>query len=77
MANKDPGPSKFRTDWSKCFLCHKKNSEELKSPRAQQSQEHDGYTMIATNIPLFHTINDMHSVMDPADLKLLVALKKL
>jgi len=68
MANTDPGPSKFRTDWSKCCLCQKKNSEELKSPRAQQPQEHDGYTMIATNIPLFHAINEMPIVLDPARL---------
>lgn len=68
MANTDPGPSKFRTDWSKCCLCQKKKSEELKSPRAQQPQEHDGYTMIATNIPLFHAINEMPIVLDPARL---------
>ncbi len=68
MANTDPGPSKFRTDWSKCCLCQKNSSEELKSPRAQQPQQHDGYAMIATNIPLFHAINEMPIVLDPARL---------
>ena len=68
MVNADPRPSKFRTDWSKCCLCQKKKNEELKSPRAQQPQGHDGYTMIATNIPLFYAINEMPNVLDPARL---------
>ena len=68
MANTDPGLSKFRTDWSKCCLCQKNNGEELKSPRAQQQQQHDGHTMIATNIPLFYAINEMPIVLDPARL---------
>ena len=68
MENADPRPSKFRTDWSKCCLCQKKKNEELKSPRAQQPQGHDGYTMIATNIPLFYAINEMPIVLDPARL---------
>ena len=68
MENADPRPSKFRTDWSKCCLCQKKKNEELKSPRAQQPQGHDGYTMIATNIPLFYAINEMAIVLDPARL---------
>ncbi|KAK3861204.1 hypothetical protein Pcinc_032795 [Petrolisthes cinctipes] len=64
IANTDPRLSKVRTDWSKCCLYQK--SEELKSLRAQQPQEHDGYTMIATNIPLFHEINEMPIVLNPA-----------
>ena len=69
MANTDTGPSNFQTDWIKCYLCQKKNSKELKSPRAQQPQEHDGYIYIATNIPLFHAINEMPIVLDPARLE--------
>ena len=68
MENADTRPSKFRTDWSKCCLCQKKKNEELKSPRAQQPQGHDGYTMIATNIHLFYAINEMPIVLDPARL---------
>ena len=68
MENADPRPSKFQTDWSKCCLYQKKKNEELKSPRAQQPQGHDGYTMIATNIPLFYAINEMPIVLDPARL---------
>ena len=68
MENADPRPSKFWTDWSKCCLCQKKKNEELKSPRVQQPQGHDGYTMIATNIPLFYAINEMPIVLDPARL---------
>lgn len=59
---------KFLTDWNICCLCQKKTNEELKSPRGQQPHEHDGYTMIATNIPLFHAINKMPIVLDPARL---------
>ena len=66
MTNTDPGPSKFLTNWSKCCLCKKKKGEELKSTRAQQQQEHYGYTMTATNIPLFHTINEKPIVLEPA-----------
>ena len=68
MANTDPGPSKFLTDWSKCCLCQKKKSEEPKSPCVQQPQEHDGYTKIVTNISFFHAINEMPIVLDPARL---------
>ena len=68
MANTDPGTSRFRTDWSKCCLCQEKKSEKLISPRTQQPQQHDGYTMIATNIPLFHALNEMPIKLDPARL---------
>ena len=68
MANTDPGQSKFQTDRSKCCLCQKKKSEELKSPHTEQPQEHDGYTMIVMNIPLFHAINEMPIFLDPARL---------
>ena len=68
MANSDPEPSKFRTDWRKCCLCQKKKNEELKAPRAPQQEYRDGYAMIATNVPLFYAINDMPIVLDPARL---------
>lgn len=77
MANTDPELSKFRTDWSKCCLCQKKYSEELKSPRAQQPQEHDGYTMIATNIPSFTQLMRCLLFWIQPDLMMVVALKKL
>ena len=68
MENIDPEPPKFKTDWSKCCLCQEKNGKELSSPHARQSQQHDGYTMIATNIPLFHAMNAMPIKLDPARL---------
>ena len=59
--------SKWQTDWSKCCICQKdKHNEDLKSPPTRYSCEQDGYTMIATNVPLFHTLNEMPLVLDPA-----------
>lgn len=70
MANSDQAPSKWKTDWSKCCLCQKEKNEDLKSPPTHYpcTQEHDGYAMIATNIPLFHAINEMPIVLDPVRL---------
>ena len=69
MSNSAPMTSKWQTDWSKCCLSQKDNhNEDLKSPPTRYSCEQDGYTMIATNVPLFHTINEMPLVLDPARL---------
>ena len=61
MGNREPGPSKLRTDWSKCC-------EVLKSPSEQQTQENGAYTMVVVHIPLFYTIREMPMVLDPARL---------
>jgi hypothetical protein len=68
MANSDPAPSKFLIDWSKCCLCQNEKTEDLKSPPTHYPRENDGYTMIATNVPLFHAINELPIVLDPARL---------
>lgn len=69
MASSAPGSSKWKTDWSKCCICQEdKDNEDLKSPPTRYSSEQDGYTMIATNVPLFHALNEMPIVLDPARL---------
>ena len=40
----------------------------LNLPPTRYSCEQDGYTMIATNVPLFHTLNEMPLVPGPARL---------
>ena len=49
-------------------FARRRRMKSSKSPHAQQPQGHDGYTMIATNIPLFYAINKMPIVLDPARL---------
>ena len=69
MSNPAPMTSKWQTDWRKCCLCQKdKRNEDLKSPPTCYSCEQDGYTMIVTNAPLFHTLNEMPLVLDRARL---------
>ena len=57
--------SSWKTDWSKCCQTHNKN-EELKAPPIHYScsDERDGYSMTATNLPLFQTINALPIVLD-------------
>ena len=62
MASSEELSAKRQTDWSKCCLCHtSKKDEELKSPLTHYpcSAEHDGYSMIASNVPLFQAINQV------------------
>ncbi len=62
-------PSKWQTDWNKCCLCQQdKKDEDLKSPPTRYSTEQDGYSMIASNLPLFQAINDLPIILDPARL---------
>jgi len=59
----------WKTNWSKCCLCQQDKNEELKSPSENPSKrETDGYTNIATNIPLFQELNAMPIALDPARL---------
>ena len=60
--------SHWPTDWKKCCLCQQDKSEELKCPPIKYQPEQDGYDMIASNVPLFHALNDMPLVLDPARL---------
>ena len=63
--------SRRKTDWSKCCLCQEdKSNEKLVSPlsKFQRKQDCAGYSNIAQNVPLFHAINDMPIVFNPARL---------
>jgi hypothetical protein len=61
--------SKWSTDWSKCCLCQQYKKEDLKSPVTNPSKrDTDGYTNIATNIPLFVAIKALPISLDPARL---------
>jgi hypothetical protein len=60
--------SKWSTDWSKCCLCQQ-YKKDLKSPVTNPSKrDTDGYTNIATNIPLFVAIKALPISLDPARL---------
>ena len=59
---------KLQTDWGKCCLCQtEKKGEGLKSP-PPGSIEQDGYSMLATNIPLFKAINHPPIIIDTSRL---------
>ena len=60
--------SKWQTDWSKCCLCQQVKKEELKSPPISYTAKQDGYTNIATNVPLFQAMNALPIILDPARL---------
>ncbi len=63
-----PVSSKWQTGWSKCCLCQQDKKEELKSPPSSYRPEQDGYTNIATNVPLFQAMNALPIKLDPARL---------
>ena len=57
------------TVWTKCCLCQQDKEEELKSPHANPSKRgEDGYTALARNVPLFHSLNEMPINLDPVRL---------
>ena len=58
-----------KTYWSKC--CQEdKGNESLISPLGsfQREQDYSGYSNIASNLPLFHAINAMLILFNPARL---------
>ena len=60
-----------KIDWSKCCLCQlEKNNEILISPSNsfKRKQDYAGYSKIATNVPLFHALNDMPIAFNPSRL---------
>lgn len=60
--------SNVKTDWSKCCLCQTdKTGEDLSSPIPGRSKS-DGYSMLATNIPLFQELCQMPMIINPARL---------
>ena len=60
--------TKFQTDWGKCCLCQtEKKGEGLESP-PPGGVEQDGYSILATNIPLFKAINHLPIKIDPSRL---------
>ena len=57
------------TVWTKCCLCQQDKEDELKSPHANPNKRgEDGYTALARNVPLFHSLNEMPINLDPARL---------
>ena len=69
MANANPMLANRKTDWKKCCLCQiDKNNDALVSPPTHHVPQHDGYTMLVTNVPLFREINQMPMILDPARL---------
>ena len=69
MGSENPVITKRQTDWTKCCLCQKeKKNENLTLPPTHYVPEHDGYTMIATMVPLFHEMCRMPLIFDPARL---------
>ena len=61
--------TKKQTDWSKCCLCQKDRTDtKLMAPPTRYTLENDGYAMLATNIPLFHQMQEMPLILDPARL---------
>ena len=66
--NTYPSANKQQTDWNKCCICqNQKMGEQLKSPPARRVK-HDGYSMLATNIPLFKEMNQLPLIFDPSRL---------
>lgn len=59
--------SRRKTDWSRCCLCQEdKKNEGLTSLSASNNHpDHDGYVMIATNVPLFEELGEMPLMFDP------------
>ena len=56
---------KLQTDWDKFCLCQtEKKGEDLKSPSSGSIQQY-GYSLLATNIPLFKAINQLPIIFDP------------
>ena len=68
MTSSNPVKSRWQTNWSKCCLCQEDKSEDLQSPPIRYLCDRDGYVMIVTNLPLFHAINALLIVLDPARL---------
>ena len=60
--------SKFQNDWVRCCLCQNEKNKDLKSPPTYYSHQHDGYTLIAIKVRLFHAINELPIALDPARL---------
>jgi len=59
----------WNIDWTKCCLCQEVKREDLKSPQANPARRgDDGYMNLATNIPLFHSLNALPMKLDPARL---------
>ena len=68
-ASESPAITKRQTDWTKYCLCQKKKkNENLTLSPTHYVPEHDGYTMIATNVPLFHEMCEMPLTFDPVRL---------
>ena len=59
----------FHTDWAKCCLCQMDRKERLVSPCSNPYKgADDGYSLLARNIPRFHSVNQLPIKLDPARL---------
>ena len=71
VASVNPVITKSQTDWEICCLCQEekeKKNENMTSPLTHYVPEHDGYTIIATNVPLFHGMCEMPLTFEPVGL---------
>lgn len=59
-------PCKWKTNWTKCFLCQEEKSESLKLPKDNPTKkDEDGYSKLSTNIPVFQSLNALPINLDP------------
>ena len=68
MTDVNPIVAKCQPDWTRCSLYQKDKNDALTSPPTNYVPKHDGYTMLATNIPLFKEINALPLILDPGRL---------
>lgn len=66
-SNTDTCKACWQTDWGKCCLCQTDKKESLSCPLANPSKKaSDGYSLLARNIPRFHSLNQLPIKLDPA-----------
>jgi len=54
----------WNTDWSKCALSQTDTDKSLSSQPKSFQLTNSGYETLATNIPLFHKLNEMLIAID-------------
>ena len=65
----DSQTCKWNTNWTKCCLCQEDKNEILKLPQDNPTKkDEDGYSKLATNIPLFQSLNALPINFDPTRL---------
>ena len=64
----DSQTCKWNTNWTKCCLCQDKNEILKLSQDNPTKKDEDGYSKLATNIPLFQSLNALPINFDPTRL---------